>query len=700
MGKRAGRRNRARRALHVGNHLPTDHSQHVEGGGPGHWDVGVVLVHGIGGQKPGDTLESWTPIIRGALGGVTRESGRTVSPLRSCSAPVGDTDAPAYEMTLERKGHATARVLVTEAHWADKYRSRRLLGTLPWVARIGPALILPFLPDARDRHSAGWQLAIRLLMRILSPFMVLTLIMALPRGLQLAATALTAAALLMMVTNQRFNLAGHVQMAAEDDAALAAVQEHLTMVVESTRQVSTKTLVIAHSQGGYLAHRTLRDLPTWTGTLISLGSGLRPITALRVMGSRPAYVVGCWAALIGTLLTEIWLLTHFDPGQVVSPFRQMGIDEGLLFMALVVGVVPTDLWDSATPLGTKEAVVQSLPRLTLDWWFVCAAGAFLTALLIVRLWGDEFTTAMRIAPLRRTDWTDITTHHDLVGRLTVPPLPPSVDEKAVIIHGNALMDHTRYLNTPGITAWLVADRIANMVGFASKAKIETSRRNALARSTRRHDLRIAAVAAPLSLVGLTAILDGRDPLGSMIAAVPHLAWVFLLLSLFVWFTDTKDSRDVAAELHRRTAPRPVPKSVTRRPADAAILVVVTMTAMLSSLAVGTWSQELNLLHADILVEMFVVWFMSGLGLAAAVAAGYRPPAVWVTTALVAVSLVMALPTWLSAGPTYPAHFAPLGLPALAAMAIYTFVGLFGLGRLWAGLRRLPRSLARQGRGRA
>lgn len=506
MGKRASRRRRGQRigqSRPEGVHIPVEQAD--EGHTSDTWDVGVVLVHGIGRQKPRDTLASWTPLIHQALGSSVERHGRVASSLEQCSTTTAAGDVPSYTFSVGRPGRAHAQVLVTEAHWADSYRSRRLLGTLPWLARVGPALVLPFMPDARDSKdlSSSEEMfmpsAFRFLIRLLSALLPLIIIMALPALMQIAALAAVLAGIIVMTTNRRFNFAGHVRMAADEEAGLTAVEERLGQIIEATQRTSKRVVVVAHSQGGYLAHRTLTNLQLTNTTLITVGSGLRPITALRVMGSQPRYVIGCWGALLGTLCVEAWLLSHLDPGQPFSPFTQMGIDPGLLVAGFVVGVVPTELWNSATPAGVLDAAWNSLPKIDIDWWLLGAAMAYLVLFVILRRWGNEFVQAVRIPALRRTHWVDITTHHDLVGRLTVPTLPSGVDEKAVVVTGNAIADHVRYLNKPGITSWLIAEEIAAGLGHRGDPTVEQARQGALARSSRRHDLRRRHLPCPCSL---------------------------------------------------------------------------------------------------------------------------------------------------------------------------------------------------------
>ena len=707
MGKRASRRRRGQRKGQRQFAVLSDETAVSADD----WDVGVVLVHGIGPQRPFDTLESWTPSIHQALGATLGRHGRVTSDLERCSVGTDAGDISGYSTTVSRSGRHPSRVLVTEAHWADSYRSRRLLGTLPWLARVGPAMVLPFMPDARDREGDDPSdllpsgSALRFLMRLLSALVPLVVLAALPMPLQATAIAAGLAALIVMMTNHRFNFAGHVCMAADEEFGLDAVEERIMQVIDTTRQSSKRVVVVAHSQGGYLAHRALTRMHSQDTTLITVGSGLQAITTLRVMGSRPRYVIGCWGALLGTLVVEGWLLTHFNPGQIFSPFAQMGVDPGILFAGLVVGALPPDLFATATPESMTDVLRGAIPKVHLDWWLLGAVMAYLVLLLIGRRWGSDFVRDIRIPALTRTHWIDITTHHDLVGRLAVPELPREVEEKAVVVTGNAFADHVRYMTKPGITSWLVAEQIARGLGYPANPMSEHERTSALARSSRRHSLRLAALVAPLLFVATMALTVGSDPVQAMVTATPKLIWVALALSLFVWLADTRDSRQVAEALADSEDARTPSVPSEPRLAEAAVLIATSLLGALSALAVYGWLRELHLLRqGEGLVSVVTLWTVACLCLAAAVAAGYRPPPVKVTGILLCATLIWAVPAWQSMAPLYPRHFLPLGLPAISWTALSTLVCLVGFAPLrartkWAGRLALGvgRTLTLRGR---
>lgn len=707
MGKRASRRRRGQRKgqqqLAVLNDETAVRSDD--------WDVGVVLVHGIGPQKTGDTVESWVPSIHQALGGVLGRHGRITSEAERSAITTDDGDFPGYSMSISRPGGRPSRVLVTEANWADSYRSRRLLGTLPWLARVGPALVLPLMPDARDEedtdrsHDLASGSALRFLVRLLGAFVPLLVVAALPLPLQVATIIAGLAALVIMATNHRFNFAGHVCMAADGESGLDAVEERIVQVIETTRRSSKRVVVVAHSQGGYLAHRALQRMPHRDTTLITVGSGLQAITTLRVMGSRPRYVVGCWGFLLGTLVVEGWLLTHFNPGQLFSPFTQMGVDPGILFAGLVVGILPLDLFTTATPAALGDTLWSTLgdtlwemiSNVALDWWLVCAVLAYVILFLIGQVWGKEFVRDTHIPALRRTHWVDITTHHDLVGRLTVPLLPPGVDQKAVVVTGNAVADHVQYFRKPGITSWLVADQISFCLGYPTDPRTEHERTGALARSSRRHTLRVAALAAPLLFIATLALAVGGDPMSAIVAAAPKMIWLFLPLSLFVWIADTRDSRRVSDALDHPGTARPFRLPSEPRRVEAAALIVTSLMGAMSALAIYGWLRELHLLRqGEGLLSVVSLWTVVCPCLAAAVASGYRPPPVKVTGCLLVVTLISAVPAWQAMAPLYPRHFLPLGLPAISWLAIMTFVCLVGFAPIRAHCRHAGRRMLRLG----
>lgn len=699
VSKRTGRRERGRRrfsgAAPASGGAPTS-------GDPAQHDLGVVLIHGIGGQTPRHTLDAWAPPIESALEGVLADHGRDVSSAGRPHLQGARGPLPARHTDVGSQGRTLERVLITEAHWADAYRGRRLLGTLPWLARIGPAMVLPFMPDGRDRMSetpTGHEVAqaeVRLLMRFAGIFFVLVFLASIPRPVLWAVIGVGLSVVALMMLDPRFNLAGHVRMAAAEEDGLKAVQQRIEEVIEATRAVSSKVVVVAHSQGGYLAHRTLAAMAPSDITLITVGSGLRPITALRVMGSQRRFSVGSWVALLGVMSGEVWLLTHLRPSEVFSPFVLAGIDVRQLVMSLVVGAGTQGVATNDVSPGVWEVVRGVLPTVELDWWLPLAAIPYLAACVVIRRSGPDFVREVTIGGLSRTDWVDVTSHQDLVGRLIFPALPHGVEEKPVVVTGNAVMDHVRYFSHRGITPWVIAAQLSRLLGYSSDSRVEAARESALARSARRHDFRSAVLLVPLIPIALLAVVLERDPWFAVLSAIPLLIWTLVPTSLGVWLLDGWDSWQVSRFLAGRRAPLLTP-GVSHRWPEACALAATAVLAALSGTAVTAWLDFLQVDVGDGLAAVHHVWAVAALVLAVIVAAGYRPPSLGVTAALVFVTVIVGVPSWQALTAFYPPWLPPLGLASLVLVAVSTASALAGFNRVTSLLVRGAKALRCKGR---
>jgi len=111
------------------------------------YDLGVLVVHGIGDQRPGGTLREFGALVDCVERWLPR--GLTVGGLQ---AQVGE--APAH-MTIELAdvGGTPLRVLVAEGHWADTVRPPGTWTLLKWLAAVVP-FVVPRALDGQIRRRS------------------------------------------------------------------------------------------------------------------------------------------------------------------------------------------------------------------------------------------------------------------------------------------------------------------------------------------------------------------------------------------------------------------------------------------------------------------------------------------------------------------------------------------------------------------
>ena len=249
-------------------------------------DVSVVLVHGVGDQADGSVLKSWGASMATSIGVVLEAQGWKLAHDVASRLQLNDLTVPTRRLTFTRPGHPERAVEFIEGAWAQHYRQPSLLRTLPWVLQVLPAAVLLFLPDQRDRALLTWDgdtppglmiagPTLRFAGRLLSAAGLLTLALTV-REVGVAMVALAGAMVVWMLVSRGNNLAGHVSVAATDSAELQRIRKRLSQVVRVAQDRAHETVVVAHSQGGFLTRVcSLNTLPV---SRPIVRQGARPVT--------------------------------------------------------------------------------------------------------------------------------------------------------------------------------------------------------------------------------------------------------------------------------------------------------------------------------------------------------------------------------------------------------------------------------------
>lgn len=302
-------------------------------------DVTVLFVHGIGNQRPGSQVTKWGEACIQATRHIPASRrweslSDTVSPI-----PVpGGAPMTGRDVVL-RQAHSrkerTRRIRFAEANWSKDFQ-RPWLRTIGWLILCLPALLILLAYDTRDRDAfaggppATWRETLRVAWRealreLPSPFtgkvttqdaMALRLTGRLFTALALVSAAIALLSHLppwgivasttlagVLLLNPRTNWANHVIVAMEGRAAYGQITARVQACLDTAAQHSQRIIVVAHSQGGFIAHELLVGArrPRQVTELIGLGSGLKPISLLRVF-HKPRVLVGIWIGITGAAL--------------------------------------------------------------------------------------------------------------------------------------------------------------------------------------------------------------------------------------------------------------------------------------------------------------------------------------------------------------------------------------------------------------
>jgi hypothetical protein len=251
--------------------------------------TGVIFVHGIGSQQPGETLLQWSaPLIEvltawkswAAPGSAIRDPVRTAKIDFDGRDPRIVLDIPAA--TIGQTNFARNRWILTEAWWAAKVAPPSLSTMTSW---LGPQGGIGRIVDAIIGNTSGEAGLISRFRFFVTPFvavlagLVLT-IYALLRGISLLIPidAVRNAAILQTFDNSLTGWFGDVRVLVYDPAQSSNIRANLADAIRRFREVDKvdHVVVMAHSGGVMVSYLTLVD-PAFADAkvdkLITFGEG-------------------------------------------------------------------------------------------------------------------------------------------------------------------------------------------------------------------------------------------------------------------------------------------------------------------------------------------------------------------------------------------------------------------------------------------
>ena len=316
--------------------------------------LGVLLVHGIGEQRRGQTLTRWGDALvhwltgsDDVFGSYQRDYRVRFSSVTASDAEVApdvDSDSPAHvELSLEtnpglwahdapREGWRDSaelreRWLLAEAFWADTVHTPGFTSTLRWILMVLPWTLLSHFDRAARRRSAHqgtresmvrppgslWVMLLAVIVLPLAPllgiFLALVLVLRVaPFDFARTFSEQIQRTLAATIGDSMILLDSPIQRAAILDRVHAAYK---WLEAKGCAEVA----IVAHSQGAAIAHAMLQERTCERAQLlVTFGSGLRK---LRLMEDSLARASG--TVWIGSLSAVAMLPTAYLLARLLGP---------------------------------------------------------------------------------------------------------------------------------------------------------------------------------------------------------------------------------------------------------------------------------------------------------------------------------------------------------------------------------------------
>ncbi len=251
--------------------------------------TGVIFVHGIGSQKPGETLLQWsTPLVEvltgwkrwAAPGSIVRDPVESARIDFQGDRPTIDLSVPGA--TVDGHPFAAARWILTESWWAAKVAPPPLSTMTSW---LGPQNGAGQIVDAILGNKAGSRLSLFLPKAVVIPFVSVLMAMilsayAIVRAISglIPIQTVKDAAILREFDDFLTGWFGDIRILLFDPAQSANIRSGLAASIRRLRDedLVDSVVVVAHSGGAMVSYLTLTDpahgdLPV--DKLITFGEG-------------------------------------------------------------------------------------------------------------------------------------------------------------------------------------------------------------------------------------------------------------------------------------------------------------------------------------------------------------------------------------------------------------------------------------------
>lgn len=569
--------------------------------------TGVLVVHGVGNQKPGSTAK----LIADKMQDAYASMGIAVEALEGVMGP----DLP-YMRELEIEQQRP--VLIAEGYWADIVRAQRrsrprniwdraklAIAFLPYLlaAAVMPrAHELASVSAPRNSTKSSKPSRFRFgkesiedvvkeaptVWRMLSLITLLILVGATFAILPDWGKAVAAVVVLLgvwLALSGNWDITEHVRIATMRSSTLDAVDARLARDLSYVSAVCDEVWVIGHSQGGYLAHRLLSQSSSgrWSNVrkFTGLASGLRPIRLISILRGTHSVRRG-WLALLGSVLLIAGLVEFFNPG---GPGNTLGTIN--MSRVLLLGMVqPIGLLDSS------QAASLILDNLwPTNWISIPLMLAGIASTIVSLRFGRDIGRRLSTMPSMpsRIAWEELSSASDIVGSMSVPKLPAQANVRVLPSLRQPIGDHLlrfyfsrRSIFRLEMAWWLVRNSSTSKKFFA----LEATMQDLSGITTRIYVLRFVVQAAYVILLIFLPVFLGVRSLADTPITIVYIGagvsfGVALLAGVGWWYGARKRIGRFADAAADGVSYRPVRRVLRPRYAIWSVAIATTMAVVAS-----------------------------------------------------------------------------------------------------------------------
>jgi hypothetical protein len=290
------------------------------------YELGILIVHGIGRHRQGDTLVRWGDALGRWLEDWTLRCDPALA-VQFTSVRLHPADPEPAHGVLEITGEeGSARWLLAEAWWADDFSTPSYRQLAAWSIHALPITLLSLVFGAARRTQSRMKNGTWLSRIYFGAFFLLWIIGGLPLALVICPLLVGLLLTLLVVgllpipavrsgvaATQRLltGTVGDSLILLESPLQSAAMTGRVITGLDHLRAADCqKILVVAHSQGAAIVKRALAA-PTEGApidTLITVGSGIKRLEELTSVkrGSRSAWLPSALILAAGVLGFWIW----------------------------------------------------------------------------------------------------------------------------------------------------------------------------------------------------------------------------------------------------------------------------------------------------------------------------------------------------------------------------------------------------------
>ena len=228
--------------------------------------VGVVFVHGIGSQRPGETLLSWSRSLLSVVAAWSARNGGPYQLVRRANVDYTGTTIPYVEVGLPKSGsHPAQTWVLTEAYWAAQVRPPAIGEMVDWLVLRLVGVRLAFRLAKGIAASLGARVAliesVVLAIAVVAAFVLAIVAFVVSRVLG----ALPVAWLRRNLIVQTFDYFlgdwfGDVRIMLTDRVQAANVRSNVRRAMLALKSYGCgRIVVIGHSGGTFVSYMTLAE---------------------------------------------------------------------------------------------------------------------------------------------------------------------------------------------------------------------------------------------------------------------------------------------------------------------------------------------------------------------------------------------------------------------------------------------------------